>query len=125
MARLAVTGRHSTRACPRPGRQPMQPVDGLVQAPPSLSRRPTGSPFVPGSTRRDSKAARRFSQRATDSTGVSPVEVVTDRAPPIYPRVLDELWPAAWHHREQYAPAGPWKSSATSTSISTVEVYAK
>jgi transposase-like protein len=31
-----------------------------------------------------------------------PVEVVTDRAP-TYPRVLDQLWPAAWHHVERYA----------------------
>ena len=31
-----------------------------------------------------------------------PVEVITDRAP-AYPRVLDQLWPAAWHHTEQYA----------------------
>jgi transposase-like protein len=27
---------------------------------------------------------------------------VTDRAP-TYPRVLDQLWPAAWHHVERYA----------------------
>jgi transposase-like protein len=33
---------------------------------------------------------------------VVPVEVITDRAP-TYPRVLDEMWPAAWHHTEQYA----------------------
>jgi hypothetical protein len=31
-----------------------------------------------------------------------PVEVVTDRAP-TYPRVLDALWSAAWHHVERYA----------------------
>jgi hypothetical protein len=31
-----------------------------------------------------------------------PVEVVTDAAP-VYPRVLDELLPGAWHHVEQYA----------------------
>ena len=31
-----------------------------------------------------------------------PVEVITDRAP-TYPRVLDALWPAAWHHVERYA----------------------
>jgi hypothetical protein len=29
------------------------------------------------------------------------VEVVTDRAA-VYPRLLDELIPAAWHHSEQY-----------------------
>jgi transposase, IS6 family len=30
---------------------------------------------------------------------VTPTEVVTDAAP-VYPRVLDELAPAAWHHVE-------------------------
>jgi transposase-like protein len=57
---------------------------------------------VYASARRDSEAARRFFQRARSTTGVTPVEVVTDRAP-TYPRVLDELWPAAWHHVERYA----------------------
>jgi transposase-like protein len=33
---------------------------------------------------------------------VVPAEVVTDRAP-AYPRVLDELWPAVWHHVERSA----------------------
>jgi transposase-like protein len=33
---------------------------------------------------------------------VSPSEVVTDAAP-VYPAVLMELVPAAWHHVEQYA----------------------
>jgi len=54
------------------------------------------------STRRDSAAARRFFQQASTSTGVVPSEVITDRAP-TYPRVLDEMWPAAWQHTEQYA----------------------
>ena len=31
-----------------------------------------------------------------------PSEVVTDAAP-VYPAVLDELVPGAWHHVEQYA----------------------
>jgi transposase, IS6 family len=52
--------------------------------------------------RRDTEAARRFFQRASKATGVVPVEVVTDRAP-TYPRVLDALWSAAWHHVERYA----------------------
>jgi transposase, IS6 family len=43
-----------------------------------------------------------FFQHARTVTGVDPCEVVTDQAP-TYPRVVDELWPAAWHHREQYA----------------------
>ena len=33
---------------------------------------------------------------------VVPVEVVTDGAP-VYPAVLDELVPSAWHHVERYA----------------------
>jgi hypothetical protein len=33
---------------------------------------------------------------------VLPTEVVTDAAP-IYPGVLEELVPSAWHHAEQYA----------------------
>jgi transposase-like protein len=57
---------------------------------------------VYASNRRDSEAARRFLQRARSATGVVPSEVITDRAP-TYPRVLDQLWPAAWHHTEQYA----------------------
>jgi transposase-like protein len=57
---------------------------------------------VYASTRRDTETARRFFQRARKATGVAPVEVITDRAP-TYPRVLDEMWPAAWHHVERYA----------------------
>jgi transposase-like protein len=57
---------------------------------------------VYASTRRDSEAAGRFFQRARKASGVVPVEVITDRAP-TYPRLLDQLWPAAWHHVERYA----------------------
>jgi transposase-like protein len=57
---------------------------------------------VYASTRRDNEAARRFFRRARTATSVVPSEVITDRAP-TYPRVLDQLWPAAWHHTEQYA----------------------
>jgi IS6 family transposase len=57
---------------------------------------------VYASTRRDTEAARRFFQRAKNTTGVTPSEVITDRAL-TYPRVLDEMWPAAWHHVERYA----------------------
>ena len=53
------------------------------------------------STRRDAAAARRFFARAL-RVGPLPVEVVTDHAP-VYPRVLDELVPAARHVTEQYA----------------------
>ena len=36
------------------------------------------------------------------ATKVTPVEVTTDKAP-VYPAVLEELLPAAWHRTEQDA----------------------
>jgi transposase-like protein len=54
------------------------------------------------SARRDADAARRFFRRALSTSKVTPSEVVTDAAP-VYPGVLDELIPQAWHHVEQYA----------------------
>jgi transposase-like protein len=54
------------------------------------------------SPQRDAKAAHRFFQRAIGATKVTPVEVTTDRAP-VYPAVLEELLPAAWHRTDQYA----------------------
>src|SRR5439155_25026939 len=51
------------------------------------------------SPRPDAKAARRFFQRAIDRTRISPVEVTTDRYR-VYPRVLDELLPGAFHDTE-------------------------
>ena len=54
------------------------------------------------SARRDTKAARRFFQRAIGTMRVAPVEVVTDHAP-VYPAVLEELLPAAWHRTDRYA----------------------
>jgi transposase-like protein len=54
------------------------------------------------STRRDTAAARRFFRRALAALKVTPNEVVTDAAP-VYPAVLDELVPSAWHHVERYA----------------------
>jgi hypothetical protein len=54
------------------------------------------------SARRDADAARRFFRRALTMLKVTPVEVVTDAAA-VYPRVLDELLPAAWHHVERWA----------------------
>jgi transposase-like protein len=54
------------------------------------------------STHRDATAARRFFQRALATLKVIPNEVVTDAAA-VYPGVLDELIPRAWHHVEQYA----------------------
>jgi IS1 family transposase len=53
------------------------------------------------SVRRDADAARRFFRTAIDTLKVTPTEVVTDKSP-VYPRVLDEVVPAAWHHVEQY-----------------------
>jgi transposase, IS6 family len=54
------------------------------------------------SARRDADAARRFFRRALSTLKVTPVEVVTDTAA-VYPKVLDELIPAAWHHLERWA----------------------
>ncbi|CAO5189610.1 hypothetical protein FAIPA1_700001 [Frankia sp. AiPs1] len=47
------------------------------------------------STRRDQAAARRFFAAAL-SHGRRPVEVTTDK-PSVYPQLLDELVPEAWH----------------------------
>jgi transposase-like protein len=54
------------------------------------------------SPRRDAKAARRFFERAIGRTRISPAEVTTDRYR-VYPRVLDELLPAAFHDTEAHA----------------------
>jgi IS6 family transposase len=54
------------------------------------------------SARRDTQAAHRFFRRALQVLKVTPAEVVTDAAP-IYPAVLDELIPSAWHHVERHA----------------------
>ena len=54
------------------------------------------------SRRRDTNAAHRFFERAIGTTKITPAEVITDQAP-VYPAVLDELLPAAWHRTEQYA----------------------
>jgi transposase-like protein len=67
---------------------------------------------VYASIRRDTEAARRFFQRARTTTGVTPTEVITDRAPS-YPRVLEQVLPAAWHHVERYANTG-WRPTTPS-----------
>ncbi len=54
------------------------------------------------SPRRDAKAAHRFFERAIDRTRISPVEVTTDRYR-VYPRVLDELLPVAFHSTDVHA----------------------
>jgi transposase-like protein len=52
------------------------------------------------SARRDAGAARRFFRRALSTVKVTFSEIVTDAAP-VYPALLDELIPSAWHHVEQ------------------------
>ena len=54
------------------------------------------------SRRRDANAARRFLERAIGATKVIAVEVTTDQAP-VYPTLLEELLPAAWHRVDCYA----------------------
>src|SRR3954468_6494107 len=54
------------------------------------------------SARTDAVAARRFFARAFRALKAIPSEVITDAAP-VYPGVLAELVPSAWHHVEQYA----------------------
>jgi len=54
------------------------------------------------SPRRDAGAARRFFERAIRRTRISPTEVTTDRYR-AYPRVLDELLPAAFHDTKVHA----------------------
>ncbi len=54
------------------------------------------------SEKRDLAAARRFFTRALNTTTLTPVEVITDKAA-VYPSVVEELAPSAWHHTEPYA----------------------
>jgi transposase-like protein len=54
------------------------------------------------SPQRDTKAARRFFERAIGTTKITPAEVITDQAP-VYPAVLEDLLPAAWHRTDRYA----------------------
>jgi transposase-like protein len=54
------------------------------------------------SSRRDTKAAHRFFQRAIGTTTTTPAEVTTDQAP-VYPAVLEDLPPAARHRTDRYA----------------------
>jgi len=53
------------------------------------------------SEKRDMVATRRFFTRALEH-GPSPTEVTTDKAA-VYPPVLEEVAPGAWHHTEPYA----------------------
>jgi transposase-like protein len=54
------------------------------------------------SLRRNTEAARRLFAQAISRTRVSPTKVTTDRYR-VYPRVLDELLPAAFHDTEIHA----------------------
>jgi len=55
------------------------------------------------SARRDAKSARRcFEQALRTASVVALAEVTTDQAP-VYPAVLEELLPAAWHRTDRYA----------------------
>jgi IS6 family transposase len=54
------------------------------------------------SPRRNAEAARRFFVHAMDRTRISPAEVTSDRYR-VYPRVLDELLPAAFHRTDVHA----------------------
>jgi hypothetical protein len=46
--------------------------------------------------------AHRFFEQAIGTTKIAPAEVTTDQAP-VYPAVLEDLLPAAWHHTDRYA----------------------
>jgi transposase-like protein len=50
--------------------------------------------------RRDATAVRRFFERAIGSTKVRLAEVTTDQAT-MYPTLMEELLPAAWHHTDR------------------------
>ena len=50
-------------------------------------------------TRRNAMAAHRFFEQAIGTIKVIPAEVVTDQAP-VYPAVLEEVLPAAWHRTD-------------------------
>ena len=54
------------------------------------------------SRRRNTEAARRFFTQALEQTRSSPTEVTTDRYR-LYPRLVDELVPAAFHRTEAHA----------------------
>jgi IS6 family transposase len=70
-------------------------------------RVPGDRPVRPGHRRVRFRAARchgrpSFLERAIGSTKVRPAEVTTDQAP-VYPTLMEELLPAAWHRTDRYA----------------------
>jgi len=98
-------------AAARPRRHPSAIV-GTSTRPPSIGRAvalcvPRDRPVRPGHRRSCVDTARCQGNPPVLPVGIgttkaTPVEVVTDRAP-VYPLVLEELLPAAWHCTEQYA----------------------
>jgi transposase-like protein len=48
------------------------------------------------------QGSQRFFEQAIGTTRIAPTEVTTDQAP-VYPAVLEELLPAAWHRTDRYA----------------------
>ena len=54
------------------------------------------------SQKRGIAATRRFFTHALNTTKITPVEVITDKAA-VYLPVLEELAPGSWHHTEPYA----------------------
>jgi transposase, IS6 family len=74
---------------------------------PLALRLPRDRPVRPGRRRvrlstPGREGRRRFFQHAIGALRVAPVEVVTDHAP-VYPAVLEELLPVAWHRTDRYA----------------------
>jgi transposase-like protein len=67
----------------------------------------TGHRPVPAGHRRLCRLAarhqgsHRFFQQAIGTTKITPAEVITDQAP-VYPAVLEDLLPAAWHRTDRY-----------------------
>jgi transposase-like protein len=61
-----------------------------------------GPPAGLAPIRRDARAARQFFDHAIGRIRVTPTEVTTDRYR-VYPRLLDELLPAAFHDTEVHA----------------------
>jgi IS6 family transposase len=85
-ARLGVTGTADTAATPTR----LSAVDQFGQVIAVLV-----------SQNRDLAATHRFFTRALEH-GPSPTEVITDKAA-VYPPVVEEIAPGAWHHTEPYA----------------------
>src|SRR5829696_7051503 len=71
----------------------------MSTAPSTSSGRSSTSSSPRGATPRQPSGS---SNGAIGTTKVAPTEVTTDQAP-VYPAVLEELLPAAWHRTDRYA----------------------